>query len=393
MRNLQWLQRLRLPHKAGPVFASYLSPLNPTWHQFWRSVDTEPSHSQDQTRLAGTFIHHDIGTLDPRHLSTLDYVDLSDVHRVKIGDMSDTGAPHAATLFYRTTYMKTRRERYKLREQYSEVLRKNQTLPKSERKKVPIDTRKHVPFPPQAGGFFYYYSSPRAPIAGAIRFRITQDGSPTSFASGTDLLLPSGLPWEVPIVVLGSASIASYAKLRQMLLRDGLVAQPLLDKCTELGTQEGASAWHDSRLLHSLGQPFYMEFDQHTYTFWLVGEDGLSVHPVVFKYFFKGMFHKQSPYSGSALCCFERSTLPQHAGTRTAVLRIVKIVDRAVPNLTYRGRLPREGKLHQRYDRVWSFNVDHPPPWAPRNNLAADDCSSMIYMHVQPCFVQYVQYH
>ncbi|OBZ74997.1 hypothetical protein A0H81_05067 [Grifola frondosa] len=328
MRILRCLQHLHLPHKAEGLFATYSSSLvNPTWNrrQFWvqcpryyvavsnRSVDapqrqgSADTESQEQTsHLAGTHIDHDIGTLDPRRLSALDYVDLSDIHSVKIGDTS------AATLIYGEMYEMSM--------------------------KLLMELMEAVQMP---------------------------DGSPTSFASGTDLLLPSGLPWEAPIVVLGNASIVSYAKLRQMLLRDDLVAQPLLDKCTELGIQEDDSV----TLMHSLGQPFHMGFTRRSATFWLVGEDGLSVHPVIFKYLFKGMSERRCPYSGSALCCFERSTLPQHAGTRTAVLRIVKIVRPPVPHQTFMGKLPREGELHQRYDRVWSFNVDHPPQWALGNNL------------------------
>jgi hypothetical protein len=71
---------------------------------------------------------------------------------------------------------------------------------------------------------------------------------------------------------------------------------------------------------------------------------------------------------GSALCCFERSDLPQHKGTRTAVIRIVKIISPVTYRDDYNGPypLPIEGELAQRYHRGRSFqprsyNVDSKP--------------------------------
>ena len=67
---------------------------------------------------------------------------------------------------------------------------------------------------------------------------------------------------------------------------------------------------------------------------------------------------------------YERSTLPKHKGTRTVVLRILKIITPVkcvTPN--YDGRLapPKEGELHWRIPRsktvksnppVWSIDID-----------------------------------
>jgi hypothetical protein len=69
---------------------------------------------------------------------------------------------------------------------------------------------------------------------------------------------------------------------------------------------------------------------------------------------------------GSALCCFERSDLPQHKGTRTAVIRIVKIISPVTfqdPDYNGPTPLPIEGELVQRYHRgrslqPRSYNVD-----------------------------------
>ena len=64
---------------------------------------------------------------------------------------------------------------------------------------------------------------------------------------------------------------------------------------------------------------------------------------------------------------FERSTLPDHKGTRTVVLRFLKIITPVkcvIPH--YNGHIvqPREGELfwrtpkHKTYPEVWSFNID-----------------------------------
>ena len=67
---------------------------------------------------------------------------------------------------------------------------------------------------------------------------------------------------------------------------------------------------------------------------------------------------------------FERSTLPEHEGTRTVVLRFLKImtpVKCVIP--LYDGYIvpPKEGELHRRSrtreagklnPRVWSANID-----------------------------------
>jgi hypothetical protein len=67
---------------------------------------------------------------------------------------------------------------------------------------------------------------------------------------------------------------------------------------------------------------------------------------------------------GSALCCFERSNLPQHKGARIVVIRIVKIISPVTckyPN--YNDIMPVEGELLQRNYKLRglqpvSINVD-----------------------------------
>ena len=73
-------------------------------------------------------------------------------------------------------------------------------------------------------------------------------------------------------------------------------------------------------------------------------------------------------FVGSALARFERSTLPEHKGTRTIVLRFLKIITpvKCIMPL-YDGyiRWPKEGELFLREpypvrsnSQVWSVNID-----------------------------------
>jgi hypothetical protein len=74
---------------------------------------------------------------------------------------------------------------------------------------------------------------------------------------------------------------------------------------------------------------------------------------------------------GSALVRFERSSLPEHEGTRTVVLRFLKIITPVkcvIPFYNHYIKEPKEGERHQRRCRrvttkkssqpVWSLNID-----------------------------------
>ena len=76
--------------------------------------------------------------------------------------------------------------------------------------------------------------------------------------------------------------------------------------------------------------------------------------------------------SGSATCCFEPSTLPEHARKRVAVLRILRLHDndpiRAVAppdgrNYPLEALRPREGQLictlRHGEVRPWSFDINN----------------------------------
>ena len=66
-------------------------------------------------------------------------------------------------------------------------------------------------------------------------------------------------------------------------------------------------------------------------------------------------------FVGSALARFERSTLPEHNGTRAVLLRLLKIitpVECTIPHYDNYIRFPKEGELYLQRAQVWSVNID-----------------------------------
>jgi hypothetical protein len=60
---------------------------------------------------------------------------------------------------------------------------------------------------------------------------------------------------------------------------------------------------------------------------------------------------------------FERSTLPDHKGARTVVLRFLKIiapVKCVIRHYDYYVRFPKEGELYQKGSQVWNIDIDTP---------------------------------
>lgn len=120
-----------------------------------------------------------------------------------------------------------------------------------------------LPFPADSRGFIYYHTSPSIPkTAGELRFRLTQGDDPQRFQSGSDLLLVDGLPWNIPLAAI--AHNRTHRIFRRLLLRDNLVSPALMDLCAGFPITRSRS-----RVIHSLGQPFHVEF-HHIHTAFLI---------------------------------------------------------------------------------------------------------------------------
>jgi hypothetical protein len=238
-------------------------------------------------------------------------------------------------------------------------------------------------YPPNTKAFLYYYTLPEIPrIGGELRFRVASSDDPASFESGSDLMKPNGQVWSRPLFVLSKAYIPLYEKLREELfVPDDLDA--VLSTFPHTFGQ-----YRQSQCLYTLNDTFIVNFSASKQAVAVITEQGME------KLRLRGLFSEKihgRPYTGespspslhsprlmilnefvgSALVRFERSTFPDHIGTRTVVLRFLKIITpvKCVIPL-YDGKIaqPEEGELYRRSlsrrkdseskHVVWRINID-----------------------------------
>ena len=152
-------------------------------------------------------------------------------------------------------------------------------------------------FPPGTKGFLYFIPAPHPSVqlASEVRFRITGDQNPSSFTGGSDLLYPDSTPWRIPLIALARHS--RYSVLKHLLLQDGLVTTLSLNLCTGLGK----SILPSSRVIHSLGQMFALDFQETLSSFHFASAD--SMHWIQFGFLFerREIYQKKGqikPYAG-----------------------------------------------------------------------------------------------
>lgn len=165
-----------------------------------------------------------IQTLDSSRLSPSDYLDLSDSKSIVV---YSGGIPSGAKSEFRFL----------------------------------IHRKSTVPFPADTRGFLYFqpHSHPsRRWFGSEIRFRITQDEDPSSFAAGKDLCLPNCTSWHLPIVPI--ATNLTYSGLRHLLLRDSFIGDSGLERCAALESQSNVTFKTSGRVIHSFGQLFSLNF-------------------------------------------------------------------------------------------------------------------------------------
>jgi len=178
-------------------------------------------------------------------------------------------------------------------------------------------------------------------------------------------LTSNGRPWLRPLYVLPKYHLPLYEKLRE----DRLVPDDL-DAVVSTFTQRYD---HQSQPLYTFNDAFIVNFSFSKVCLSVITEQGMEVLRLSGPFFeLRDGIRNLKPYTGSALARFERSTLPEHKGTRTVVLRILKIITpvKCVIPL-YDGHIapPEERELHRRYPRnlkitakldppVWSVDID-----------------------------------
>ncbi|TFK52128.1 hypothetical protein OE88DRAFT_1657180 [Heliocybe sulcata] len=253
--------------------------------------------------------------------------------------------------------------------------------------------RNYAAFPPASQGFFYWHLEPDAPpISGQVRFRTTRSSDPATFPSGRDLPLPDGRPWNISLFDI--AREPQYSGFREHLLSENLVTAEVLDTAVYISALNEGTVCHrgpDCLLLWRFGQTFLVNLQSTRAWLWVVGRSAAerltlpSLSAVlVRKSKSTGMCYVLSEYSdsrkthkhdflkavdctlftGRALVQFERSTLPEHEGTRTVVLRIVRVMPNSdgFDQASWMPELHEDGLdmtgIHQ---HAWSLNVDRPP--------------------------------
>lgn len=228
------------------------------------------------------------------------------------------------------------------------------------------------PFPPETDGFFYYWANPESPVDGQIRFRVTRDSDPSSFAAGFDLLGVDGLAWGITLFQV--LNIGQYSPLGELLLKENLVTKEIAEQAWSLRTRLNQSAIEHLRAKRlrpvlKLGQVFSMNLASATFVLWTDREDtasksrhwppwtSRSINPktqrrCIYTAFDAGIIH----------VCFERSPLPSHAGKRYLALRLVKIAEpiRLRPDDQKRPIPPlREGDLITRAtNKLWTIDCE-----------------------------------
>ncbi|RDX57134.1 hypothetical protein OH76DRAFT_1394912 [Lentinus brumalis] len=182
---------------------------------------------------------------------------------------------------------------------------------------------KYFPFPVNTRGHLYYYRHPRIPIAGGLRFRLTQTPEPSkkAFASAPDLLTEYGTPWEISLLAL--ASSPRFNSLLDVLRKDGFLPDGLPERCREMyaSTREFFRIGPFSQLVYETMQPFYLNLARPFSGVTLVGEKeliplalGTSMFPM--------MRPSENPFkSGIILCRFE------NVGPPCAFLRVLRVIE------------------------------------------------------------------
>ncbi|GLB38719.1 hypothetical protein LshimejAT787_0505840 [Lyophyllum shimeji] len=220
----------------------------------------------------------------------------------------------------------------------------------------------YVPFPPNARGFLYYHHDPELPpTSGEIRLRLTPDNDVAGFERGKDLVGLNGSPWAMGLVTLTQPS---YEPFTRRLVEDGLFDPALMQKLVERWKGKRVLHPHD-RVVHYLEQPFTAQLPRGL-SIRIVTPDGIGIarHEDVFR---DRRAHVNAvPYSGRVLLRLERSRLPEHTGTRSVVIRVLKIlepIEVVIPGYDMRLPVPKEGDLIHKHDlrrvlRPFSVDLD-----------------------------------
>ncbi|KAJ7148378.1 hypothetical protein C8R46DRAFT_1065351 [Mycena filopes] len=210
-------------------------------------------------------------------------------------------------------------------------------------------------FPPQSAGFLYFLRAPDdRPLEGTLRFRLSADERPSSFDTGKDLLLPTGLPWKQLLPQL------LHVKLRKVgaqLLRENIVTETEISRCHQV-FGKGRKIPPSATTLFHLGQEFPVDFSIDP-TVHIVADSLLRVQFAAFSYQTWPSVKRIWPWTGTGLARLEPTGVD---GRRFVQMRITKILTPVVcSSPEHLGHIvePKEGALIT----VFHSQVGVPRPW------------------------------
>jgi len=179
---------------------------------------------------------------------------------------------------------------------------------------------------------------------------VTSSDDVASFESGSDLLLINGQLWKRPIYMLSKYWPPLYEKLRE----DQFIPDDLHKALSTLPLKN--PNYYRNHFLYTLNDTFIVDFNRLRLSFLVITEQGLETMSIEKGFFYTNTSTRLRPFTGSALARFERSTLPEHKGTRTIVLRFLKIITPVkcvIPLDVHDDYMyyPKEGELHRRVSK------------------------------------------
>ncbi|KAJ6463479.1 hypothetical protein C8R45DRAFT_521178 [Mycena sanguinolenta] len=185
-------------------------------------------------------------------------------------------------------------------------------------------------FPPDARGYLYYHSpSSHCPLAGGLRFRVTEERSPEGFLAGHDLLMSHGLPWHIPICEI--VSLPTYSNILKLLIQDGFAPPVLQRTCKFLNVAR------DSVFIPALGVPWAVDWSTEFSRVYFVRQNDHPTPALVRHPWYAKHTVRRAPYSGRGLV----SVIKNSDGE--LCLRIEKVLNLKQHGINHKAVAPVEG--------------------------------------------------
>ncbi|KAJ7146124.1 hypothetical protein C8R44DRAFT_8054 [Mycena epipterygia] len=193
-------------------------------------------------------------------------------------------------------------------------------------------TTSDIRFPPDLRGFLYYYAPPNQnPLGSGVRFRVAEGPDTHSFVEGHDLLMPHGIPWQLPIIEI--MTLRKYAGLRNVLAADGFAPPQLKLAC------DSVQVVRDSVFISALGMPWAVDWRWEFSRVYVVSPDRRPLPLLVKHPWFRRGSVYSAPNSGRGLV-----SLVKDADGNSG-LRVDKVLSLIQHNINTSAMLPAEGQV------------------------------------------------